>query len=68
MVVEDIFTLNKEILVGTLRMCGGIAGLPDVTLIPCLPDAGREDRNKSSFVGIVIQGAGDNVWRRHVYR
>jgi hypothetical protein len=54
MVVEDIFTLNKEIFVGTLRMCGGIAGLPDVTLIPCLPDAGREDRNKASFVGIVI--------------
>ena len=66
MVIEDIFTLNKEMLVGTLRACGRIAGLPNVTLIPCLPDVGREDRNQVGFVGIVIQGAGNSAWRRHV--
>jgi hypothetical protein len=66
MVVGEIFTLNK--FVGRLRARGRIAGLPNVTLIPRLPDVGRENRNQVGFVGIVIQGARDNVWRRHEER
>ena len=65
MVVGEIFTLNK--FVGRLRARGRIAGLPNVTLIPRLPDVGRENRNQVGFVGIVIQGARNNVWRRHEY-